>query len=335
MTLVLKERDIVGLVSMADAIEALRGPIRDQGAGEAMNLPRQISRTPNMALSVLQAAIPRLNVQGFKVYSVVQKDRFDLRYWVMLFGDDGALKAVMEAEELSRIRTGATAGIAADHLSRKDSRSVGILGTGWNATAQLEAVCAVRPIDTVHAWSPTLENLRKFCASQSERMGIEIRPAESAKAAVEQADIVITVTASKEPVLFGEYLKPGTHVNMVGAMKPDYREGSDSLIDRAGLIVADDRAQAQKEAGELIKAGAEGRLDWSSVRELSSIVAGRSKGREDAESVSIFKSLGIGLWDIAMAHRLYEAAKQKGIGADMPLEHDPTPLRKGAKFIPG
>lgn len=329
MALFLKENDIEGLVSMREAIEALEGPIREHGLGIATNFARQIARTPIARLSVLQAAIPSLGSMGFKAYTVAPDG---VRYWVMLFGEDGEMRALMEGEELSRIRTGASAGIAAKHLSREDSETVGILGTGWNAVSQLEAVCAVRPIKRVVAWSPTRANLLRFCERMSARLGVAVEAAADARAAASEADIVITVTSSKDPVLHGDWLREGTHVNMIGAMKPDYREADDRAIDRAELLVADDLHQCKEEAGEFIKAAREGRLDWDRVSELGAIVAGKSPARTSPASISVFKSLGTGLWDVAMAARIYEAAIGKKAGTFLPIDRPASPLVKGAAF---
>jgi alanine dehydrogenase len=326
MALFLTEKDVESLLTVPDAFSVLEGPIREQGEGAASTRPRQISRMPEASVSVLQGAIPSLQSMGFKTYTVSPEG---VRFWVMLFGGNGEMDAIIEAETLGMIRTGATAGIATKHLSRKESSTVGILGTGYQAPALLEAVCQARKIEKILAWSPTRENVLKFCERMSRKLGVPVEPADSPKAAVQAVDVVVTITSAKDPVLQGDWLREGTHINMVGAMKPAYREADDRTIDRANLLVADDWRQTQEESGEFRKAAEEGRLDWARVKELSAIVAGKVAGRTAASDITLFKSLGIGLWDVAVARRIYQLAVERKLGVNLPITQKPKVLGGG------
>lgn len=326
MALFLTEKDVESLLTVPDAYAVLEAPIREQGEGIASTRPRQISRMPDASVSVLQGAVPSIQSMGFKTYTVSPEG---VRFWVLLFGGSGEMDAIIEAETLGMIRTGATAGIATKYLSRKDSKTVGILGTGYQAPALLEAVCQARKIEKILAWSPTRENVLKFCDRMTKKLGIPVEPADSPKTAVQAVDVVVTITSAKDPVLQGDWLREGTHINMVGAMKPAYREADDRTIDRANVLAADDWHQTQEESGEFRKAAQEGRLDWARVKELSAIVAGKVPGRTSEADITLFKSLGIGLWDVTVARRIYDLAVQRKMGVHLPIEQKPKILGGG------
>jgi ornithine cyclodeaminase/alanine dehydrogenase-like protein (mu-crystallin family) len=326
MTLFLNEKDVLSLLTIEEAIEALEGPIREQGLGEASNRPRQIVKIPNASVSVLQAAVPSLKSLGFKTYSVSPEGA---RFWLMLFNDSGVLQSLMEAENVGMLRTGAATGIATKYLSREDSSTVGLLGTGFQAASQLESLVAVRPIKHVKAWSRTRANVVAFCDRMTKQLGIPVEPAEDARGAVSNVDIVTTITSAKDPILNGDWLREGTHVNLVGAMKPQFREVDTRTLERADKLVVDDWQQAHEEAGEFILAHEEGKLNWDHVTELSTVVAqGLGKRGSDA-AITLFKSHGIGLWDIAAAAKIYANAVKRGVGLPLPIEQPPVVLGGG------
>jgi len=317
MALFLNDVDVETLLTMPDAVDALEGAIREQGLKIATNKPRQIVKTKTASCSVLQAAVPGLHSLGFKTYTVGPEGA---RFWLMLFGDDGDLQSLMEAENLGMIRTGAATAVATKYMAKEDSKTVGILGTGFQAPAQLEAVCAVRKIERAKVWSKTRANVDAFCAKMSKQLGIAVEPAADAKAAVSDVDVVVTITSSKDPVMKGAWLAPGTHVNLVGAMKPAYKEVDTETLTRADLLVADDWHQAHEEAGEFIIADQEGKLDWTKVHELCEVVAGTGPKRTSKDSITVFKSHGVGLWDVAAASRVYKIAREKGAGIELPIK---------------
>lgn len=326
MALFLKEADVKELLNMKDALELVESAMAEHGSGAATNVPREVLRADGASLSILPGAVPSLASLGFKAYTTC---RDGVRFWVFLFGTDGELKAIMEAEHLGMVRTGAASGVATKYLSREESDTVAILGTGYQAPAQLEAVCAVRPVERVKAFSRTRANLQRFCGEMAAKLGVPVEPSEDAESAVRDADIVITITSSKEPVLFGRWLKPGVHLNLAGAMKPSSREVDDATLARAARLVVDDWSQSHREAGELIEAASQGVVSWSDVRELSAVVAGSVQRRESSHDITLFKSHGIGLWDVAVAAHVHEVALARQVGATLPIEQAPIVLGGG------
>jgi ornithine cyclodeaminase/alanine dehydrogenase len=315
MVLFLNEKDVTSLLTMSDAIEAVEAALRDEGLGEATNRPRQRVMAGPTMLHVLTAAVPRAGSLGLKAYTTGPNGA---NFWLLLFSDDGRLEAIMEAGRLGQIRTGAASGVATRWLSREDSSSVGIIGTGYQARTQLEAVCQVRPITHARAWSRTPEHVAQFSHEMSELLGVAIEPAASARDAVTDADIVITMTSARNPVLHGEWLAEGMHLNITGSNRARHSEVDVDTIRQAGLVVTDDIEQARTESGDLIMAAEAGALDWANVKQLSAVVAGTIPGRQDSSEITLFKSNGIGLWDVAVAARIFELAVDRGKG--IPLE---------------
>lgn len=326
MALYLTEADVEGLLNVRDTLVALEPVIREHGEGKAVNEPRHIVRANTGALSILQAAVPSLGMLGFKCYTVGPEG---VRFWVTIFGQNGELRAIMEGEHLSMIRTGAASGVATKYMARRDSTKVGIIGTGYQAPSQLEAVCAVRPITQVKAFSRTRADLVRFCDKMSGRLGIAVVPAESAEAAVRDVDIVITITSSQTPILSGAWLRPGMHLNLAGAMKPSCREVDTATLERADVLAVDDWQQAHAEAGEFIKAVEEGRLEWGRVQEVGKIVA-RAEGQpRPPKAITLFKSHGVGVWDVATAALALDLAKKKGVGIELPIDQPARKLGRG------
>lgn len=311
MTRYLSERDIDALLSMDDTIEVLDQALREQGRGEAMNRPRQRVMADSTMLHVLPASLPSAESLGLKAYTTGPNGA---KFWLLLFGTGGELKSIMEADRIGQLRTGAASGVATRYMSREDSRTVAMIGTGYQARTQLEAVCAVRPIERVKVWSRKRENVERYCREMGEQLGLPLEPADNAEAAVRDADVVITMTSAKEPVVKGEWLAPGTHLNVAGSNKASHREIDAAAVAAARLVVADDLEQSKVESGDLLAAVREGALAWERVQELSKVVAGELPGRYDPDDVTLFKSHGVGLWDVAAASRAFELAEERGVG---------------------
>lgn len=326
MALFLNERDVDSLLTLPDAIDALEQPMREQGLGLAFNKPRTIVKGGKGSVSVLPAAIPSIDSMGFKTYTVGPEGA---RFWLMLFGQGGELRSLMESENISRIRTGAATAIATKHLSRADSKIGAILGTGHHAPTQLESMCAVRKYEKVYAWSRTAANVRAFCEKMTARLGIPVVPAATAEEAVRDADVITTITSSAEPVLFGRWLREGAHVNLVGAMKITCREADSDVLARANVLAVDDVEQSKLEALEMRIAVQEGRIRWEDVLEISQVVASEKPRRQSPRDITVFKSHGIGLWDIAAAARVYEIARRKSVGVHLPIEQPVVVLGHG------
>jgi ornithine cyclodeaminase/alanine dehydrogenase len=260
----------------------------------------------------MEAALIDDGVMGLKTYATVGGGA---TFVVQLFDSEtGKLIAVIDADRLGQLRTGAASGVAAKVLAREDATTVGIIGTGYQAQTQLEAVCAVRSVGQVRAFSRTAATREAFARTMAQRLGVAVTAVESAEAAVRDADVIITVTTAREPVLAGEWLKPGACVLAAGGNHVLRREIDSATLERAHPIVADDLDQAKTECGELIAAAERGKVRWEAVRELRQVVAGQTAGRGSADAITVFASQGVALEDVAVARRAFELAEQHNVG---------------------
>ena len=315
MPLFIREQDVKQLLTMDDALDAVEEAFRLQGLGRTDNRPRQRPRLERTMLQVMSAALPGIGF-GLKAYTIASGG---VRFVVLLWDEEtGDLQAVIEAAYMGQMRTGAASGVATRHLARSDAATVGIFGTGTQAPTQLEAVCAVRPIEHVWAYSPTPEHRRRFAAEMSERLDVTVDPVDTPRAAVSDADVVITITKAAEPLFDGDWLRPGVHVNAAGSNRPSAREIDLRTVERADLVTIDDRAQGRVEAGDLIAAVEQGALSWDRVVELGQIVAGTRKGRRAPDDVTLFESLGVAIEDVAVARRVVDKALRLDVGEDLP-----------------
>jgi ornithine cyclodeaminase/alanine dehydrogenase-like protein (mu-crystallin family) len=322
MPLLLREEEVQVLLSVGDAIEALERTFRAQAEGRAVNLPRQRVRWPGGTLHVMAAGDLGSGYVGLKAYTAVGGQT---RFVVLLFhAESGELLAIIEADRLGRLRTGAATGLATRYLARPNAQVVGMIGAGRQAAAQLMAVCAVRSIAEARVYSPTPERRAAFAHRMRETLGIPVQAVERPEAAVEGADILITITSAREPVLRGAWLRPGVHLNAAGSNALLRRELDEEAIARADLIVIDSRAQGQIEAGDFLEPLERGRLQWERVYELRDVVAGRV-GRAHPEQITLFKSLGIALEDVAVAAVAYERARAQGAGERIRFLEDLLP----------
>lgn len=317
MALVLREQDVRRLLSMPETIAVLEQAFHALAEKSAANLPRSRIVLANGVLNILAAASPALRVLGYKAYTAFREG---LRYVIMLYSaENGQLLAIIEADWLGRMRSGGTSGLATKYLARLDSTIVGLIGAGNQAWAQLMGVCAVRPVTTAYVYSRTYEACAAFCDDMSRNLNVDVRPVTSARQAVEDADILVTATTASDPVLFGEWLKPGCHINAIGSNWPTKRELDFSTLQRSSLIVTDSLEQARTEAGDFIIPAQEGLFDLSRVEELSDVVAGYGPQRETTSDITLYKGLGVALEDIAAAAHVYALAKEKMVGQELRL----------------
>ncbi len=303
--LLISEAQVAELLTMNRALEAVESAFRDWAFGRATNQPRQRIHTPQGTLHLMGACWHVKGYIGYKAYfSFPAGTRFHV---VLASAQSGEVLALIEADLLGRIRTGAASGVATKHMARPDAQTVAIIGTGDQARTQLEAVCAVRPIQQVRAYSRTPERLAQFALQMEAQLGIPVLPAESVEQAGTDADIVITITTAREPFLTGALLKPGTHLNAGGANSLARRELDTYAVARCDRIAVDDPQQARLESAELVLPIEQRRLGWERVIPLAQIVAGQMPGRLAPEEITLFKSLGIALEDVAVASVVYEA----------------------------
>jgi alanine dehydrogenase len=318
MTLLLTEADVRSLLTMHIALEIVEESLRQQGNGELILHPRRRIKLPdNALLHYMAAADPVRGYIGMKIYTVA---RGVARFVVPLFrSTTGEMAALIEADALGQIRTGAASGVATKYLANINARTACIIGTGYQARTQLEAVADVRRLERVRAYGRDAERREKFCREMSERIGVTVESVTSGEEAVKGADVVITATSATKVVLEGAWLSPGMHINAMGANWPQKRELDAAAVGRADKIVVDSIEQAKMEAGDLIQAFGEDQSRWNVVEELSQIVAGKTPGRTAPDQITLFKSNGIASWDLAAAVRVYELAVARGVGKPIPL----------------
>ncbi len=306
MPLYLSESDVASLLTASDAVPVLEDCFRRLASGACDNRPRARLPLADGYFAVMAATDSELGYAGLKSYTLVDGK---LAFVVCLFElATGTLAAVIEADLLGRLRTGAASGVAARHLVRAGATSLGVIGCGWQAESQIEAIRAAVPsLERVVAYSRTPEKLAAFC----ERTGAE--PGKGHRDAAEQ-DVVVTATTSKDPVLRGEWLSEGALVCAIGANDPRARELDNVVLERAAFVCCDSREQSRLESGDLIEPVAGGVLDWLEVHELQEVVAGAVQGRGSDRDVVVFKSNGIAAWDLAIGAAALERAREREVG---------------------
>ena len=307
--LYLTEADVAALVTPEDALEAVEGSFRRTAAGEVVNRPRYRLPLEEGILAVMAAVDRGLGFAGVKTYAGFAAGA---RFVVCLFRADAPeLVALIEADRLGQLRTGAASGVAARYLARPGATSLGVIGAGWQAETQIACIRAAVPaIERVRVFARDAARLGEFCA----RFGAE--PAESHGEAAD-ADVVVTVTPSRDPVLRGEWLRAGALVCAVGANHPSKRELDNVVLERAAFVCCDSLENAKLESGDLIEPVEKGVLDWLEVHELQEVVAGEVPGRSDPDDIVVFKSNGIAAWDVAVAALAVERARERGVGLEL------------------
>jgi ornithine cyclodeaminase/alanine dehydrogenase-like protein (mu-crystallin family) len=307
--LYLREADVEELLSPADAVEAVERCFARLARGAVENQPRARLGLEAGRLHLMAAADLELRRAGVKTYAGFAEGT---RFVVALFAaDEPELLALVEADHLGRLRTGAASAVAARHLARPDASSLGLIGTGWQAETQLQCVRAALPgIEHVVAYSRDAGRLADFCAR------FDCEAGEYNRDAAEQ-EVVVTITSSRDPVLRGEWLRPGALVCAAGANRIQSRELDNAVLERATFVCCDSLAQARIEAGDLVEPVERGVLDWLEVHELAEVVGGEATGRQDDDDIVLFKSLGIAAEDVAVASLVYDRARERGAGVQL------------------
>jgi ornithine cyclodeaminase/alanine dehydrogenase-like protein (mu-crystallin family) len=314
--LYLTEGDVVATLTIRDALGLVEDAARALAENRAQNRPRQRAYTSSSVIQVLAAAYG--GRMGHKTYTVAPKGR-GARFWYTLFNENGEMLALMEADALGQIRTGAASGVATRFLAREDASTLGIIGTGWQARSQLEACFHVRHISRIRAYGRDPKRRADFCEEMTARIGIDVEPAESAREAVADADVICTMTNSSTPVLEGAWLREGAHVNAAGSNRANAQEIDIEAVTRAAVIAVEDVAQAKMESGDLRAANETAHWSWEHATRLSDVIAGHALGRTSDDQITLFESLGIGLWDIAAASHVFDACVIEGRGSRLPI----------------
>ena len=309
MPLYLTEADVAGLITAGEAVPVLEECFRRVARGQTENVPRRRLPLDEGSYAVMHAVDRELGYAGVKAYAVVAGRA---AFAVLLFElETGQLAAVLEADTAGQRRTGAASGVAARFLARPGARSLGVIGCGWQGEAQVDAIRGALPgIDRVVAYCRTPERLQRFCA----KIGAE--PAQSHAEAAEQ-DVVVTITTSRDPVVRGEWLRPGALVCAAGANDPGKRELDNVVLERAAFVCCDSKEDAMLESGDLIEAVESGVLDWLEVHELHEVVAGDVPGRTAERDIVVFKSNGLAIWDVAIGAELLRRARERGVGTTL------------------
>lgn len=315
----LTESDIQKLLTMPLALEAMEEAHVALAEGKAIDIPRQRIHLPVGTQHVLQAAAPGLGTIGFKYYFSRPTGK---SFYVHLMSiEKGSLEAIIEAVWMSMVRTGAASGVATRHLANADASILGQIGAGYQGTSQLEAVCQVRKIKTVKVFARNKDKLVAFCEKMSKATGAEVRPAESAEAAVRGSHIVNVITKSAEPVLKGEWLEPGQHVNAAGSNALTRREIDLAAVKKCDIVTVDGRGTARNESGDLLPAIENGLLRWETLAEIGEIIAKKAPGRTSAKQITLYESHGMGLQDVWVGSKMLALARERGVGTDLPVGH--------------
>ena len=309
MPLFLREADVEELLTPADAVEVVDACFGRMARGAVELEPRHRLGLENGRLHLMAAADRELQRAGVKTYTGFAEG---VRYVFALFAADRPeLLALIEADRLGQLRTGAASAVAVRHLARPGARTLGLIGTGWQAESQLACIRAVLPeLERVVAYSRNAERLEDFCRR------FDCEAGEYNRDAAEQ-EVVVTITNSRDPVLRGEWLRPGALVCAAGANWSEARELDNAVLERATFVCCDSLEQARLEAGDLVEPVERGVLDWLEVHELAEVVGGETAGRQHDDDIVLFKSLGIAAEDVAAAAFVFDRAVERGAGIEL------------------
>jgi len=314
--LYLTEGDVVATLTIRDALTLVEDAARALAENRAQNRPRQRAYTASSVIQVLAAAYG--GRMGHKTYTVAPKGR-GARFWYTLFNENGEMLAIMEADALGQMRTGAASGVATRFLAREDASTLGIIGTGWQARSQLEACFHARNISRILVYGRDAKRRADFCERMSEKVSAKIEPVKTAREAVADADVICTMTSSSTPVLEGAWLREGAHVNAAGSNRANAQEIDVEAVTRAAVVAVEDIAQAKVESGDLRAANETAHWSWDHATHLSDIIAGHALGRTSDDQITLFESLGTGLWDLAAASHVFDACVVEGRGMRLPI----------------
>ncbi|MER2539942.1 MAG: ornithine cyclodeaminase family protein [Azonexus sp.] len=317
MATFLSENDVKQLLTVTMALEAVESAHCDLANGLAQDTPRARTRLPQTVLHMLQGALPAQGVIGYKAYTT---NRSGNRFLVHLFdAASGLLEAIIEADYLGMVRTGAASAVAAKYLARPECKVAGIFGSGWQAEGHVRAICATLPLQQVKICGRQPEKLNAFCARLQEITGVEMVPMVSPEATVRGSDLIGTVTTAVSPLFDAEWLEPGMHINAAGSNALIRQELSEAAVRRCAFVCVDSVPTALAEAGDLLPLLEKGRLHSRQMVELGDVMIGRHPGRQCASEITLFESQGMAIQDLALGVRLLAAARERGLGVSLPM----------------
>lgn len=320
MPILISEKEIRALLSMDDLIDAMEAALVAFSTGSVAQPLRTIVDAGGSGFfGVMPAYVPTPGVLGAKLVTVFHDNTAaglptHLATIVLLDPSTGALVAILDGRYITEARTAAVSAVSVKHLARKDASTLAIVGSGVQARSHLDAIPRVRKVRSVRVWSPNVNSRAAFAREMQPSTNVPIRVAGSAHEAVDGADIVVLATAAREPVISDEWITGGAHICAVGACRPNQREMDSALVAR-GRLVVDSRTGATSEAGDVIIPIKEGAFDASHIAgELGEVAAGKVEGRRSNDDVTIFKSLGMAVEDVAAAHLAFMKASARGLG---------------------
>lgn len=312
----ISEPEVAELVDLEDAIAAEEKMLASEAAGEASNVTKALGMWGDRnSMHALGSMAPQLGFVGFKTWAHTKHGAGTI--FSLFDATDGSLQAVIESAVLSQLRTAAISGVATRWLAREDADEMALIGTGKQAMMQVAAVAAVRPLRRLRVYSPTEAKRRDFAERAAATFTFEVEEQASIAAATEGAGIVTIVTRARDPFFPASALSRGTHLNAVGAILRGFAEFHQDVFDRADIVVVDNLANVQSISTEFIEHYEDGPGAWSEVRSLSEVVAAGAP-RAPATDVSLFKPLGMGTADLALAALIYQRATERGVGRDIP-----------------
>ena len=326
MAILLTEEDVKALLTMDDLIEAMEIALGDFSSGSVTQPVRtvlQVGARPAF-YGLMPAYMPSRPALGTKLVTVFESNAerglpTHLATIILLDPETGALLALMDGRYITEARTAAVSAVSVQRLAKEDATTLAIVGSVVQARSHLEAISRVVELREVRVWSRKRAHVERFIADVGAHTEARVVAATSARAAVDGADIVALVTSAKEPVVLGDWIADGTHVCAVGACRPNQREMDAALVARSDLYV-DSRAAALVEAGDIVLAIGDGAIDASHIKaELGDVVNGKAPGRTDEGRVTIFKSLGLAVEDVAAAHLVYQRARDRSVGIEVRL----------------
>lgn len=317
MPILLTEADVARLLDMPACIEAVQQAFLRQDTGSVQNHPRRRLHLPDGIFHTMQAVDVGLGRMAIKTYSSF---RPKTRFLVLLYdAANGDLLSLIEADRLGQMRTGAATGVATRFMARQDAAVLALFGAGWQAESQALAVSAVRTLREIRVFSRTPEARQDFASRLNTQTGVVCRAVDAPRAALEDADIVVTATTSRTPVFDGGLLPFGAHVNAVGSNSLTKAEIDLTAVTRSARVVVDSLEQSKMESGDLLGPIEARKLRWEEVIELREIVAERRPAREKPDEITLFESNGLALEDLAAASLVYDRAVEQGIGQQISL----------------
>jgi len=318
------EADVVQLIDLKEAIAALESALREEARGEAQNMTKTLLQYGKNNLHAIGAKLGQL--VGTKTWTHTQGGTCPLL--LLWSAEDGSLLAVIEAFALGNLRTGGISGVAADWMARKDAKVMALAGTGKQALAQVGTMLAVRAIERLQVYSPRAESREEFAKKVRGEFGIATTACASAAEACKGAHIVTLVTRAAQPFVSAAMLDEGTHLNAVGAIAPDREEFAQDVFDRATRVAVDNLPGVQQLSREFMSRYAS--RGWDEVMPLSKLIASGRK-RSDAEDLSVFKAMGMGISDLALGAELVRRARERGVGRTLPQPKKVKPRLAGPR----